>query len=60
MMNQTYYDSQIKPVIREIGDCLESKPFGRLKVTGEKIESKWINVSRNQLEKILHVLNTEI
>ena len=59
MTNQTYYDSMLNPIIREAKGATY---LPRMKVQSSEsgLESKWFDVSENQLEKILHILNTEI
>lgn len=63
MMNQTYYDYQLKPVIQTMEKNESEALFAVITSNPDNSNphaSTWISISANQLKAILKVLNTTI
>jgi len=59
MMHQTYYDYQLKPIIKA-AEKTDMPASLKVRFDPEVTESNWMHISAEQLKAILHILNTTI
>jgi hypothetical protein len=63
MMNQTYYDYQVKPIIKTMRSDNKMALMAVVTTandTSSPHASTWLQISADQLEGILKILNTTI
>jgi hypothetical protein len=59
MNHTTYYDDQIKPIIKESKKS-EYKAAMQIVAPESQLRTKWIHITHEQLESVLKTLNTTI